>query len=574
MAWLGLGLVMAVLFYLQLGSYPLFDVDEPRYAEAAREMLARGNWITPYFNDVVRFDKPVMFYWLIAGSYKLFGINEFAARLVSAMAATGTVGLTAWAASRWGSPRWALMAGLMLASCLEVTGLARMSVTDMTLTLWLTGCSWCLLGTVLETPRWWVLAGVFSGLALLTKGPVGLVLPGAIVVVYSLLVGRFKATFTNGWFALGTLLAVAIAAPWYMAAGGENGMAFWNALVFHNVDRFSTVVSGHKQFPFFYPVVLIAGFLPWSVYLPATLAQWLPQFKTFWQQLKQNQASGSAELTAYLALYCLVWAVGVYGFFEASQTKLLTYILPMFPAIAVLVSGAFWQQATHPITHPKAASALSTSGVLLWLGLLLGGVFFINNMSQFMPREAREISGGFENVGAVLILLAGTGLSVLAILNRRWMGAIWAQSIAMAALVAFALYNIVPNVSQVAQGAMLRYAEVAQSAPLVTYGIVRPSLTFYARHRIAAFDLESRDQLWAHLAQQVVQAKKQHTSEKVYVVTKARLAGKLTRSMPTGWHMQVVESPAESGGVYTLLKLTYHQAKPLTGASAPLHPKR
>ena len=548
-AWLGLGLVMAVLFYLQLGSYPFFDVDEPRYAEAAREMLESGNWTTPFFNYVVRFDKPVLFYWLVAGSYKLFGINEFSARLVSALAATGTVGVSAWAVSRWGHPTWGLLTGLILASCLEITGLSRMSVTDMTLTFWLTGCFWCLMGAVIETPRWWVLAGIFSGLALLTKGPVGLVLPGSIVMLYSFLVGRFKATFLNAWFLLGTVFAVAIAAPWYWAAGVENGMAFWNALVFHNVSRFSSVVSGHKQFPFFYPVVLAVGFLPWSAYLPAALGHWAKQLVSFWQN-SRRQHDSLPTLTGYLAMYAVVWAVGVYGFFELSHTKLLTYILPLFPAVATLVAGAFYQK----IGSEKTSTPLSVSGILLWLVMLLGGIFFINNMSQFMPREARAVVGGFENVTVVLILLMGTGASVMAILNRRWQGAVWTQSITMAVLVAFAMNAVVPNVSQVAQGAMLHYADVAKSSPLVTYGIVRPSLTFYTQKRVEAFDRNDREGLWKHFSSQL------STGQKAYVVTKTRLVDKLTRSTPAGWHLIPAEGVTESDSVYTLLKAT--KAKP------------
>jgi 4-amino-4-deoxy-L-arabinose transferase-like glycosyltransferase len=312
-----------LLFFYRLGGYPLFDPDEPRYAETARQMIEHGHWITPWFNDAIRLDKPVLFYWMVAGAYRLLGVSEFSARFCSAATATLTVLMTYGFARHVLSRRAGLFSAVILATSLLFVGVGRMAITDMTLTAWMTGATLCLFLTLRRSPGWWAGFGVFAGLGLLTKGPVGLVVPLGIFSIYSLLIvlsgdrDSVRQAWLTRWTPLGPLLALAIALPWYLLAWRENGPIFWDALFLHNVTRYSAVVSGHQQPGWYYAAVLLAGFMPWTPWLPAALAR-------LWRQARadhrQRVARGDAGYR--LALYAATWAVFVFLFFSVAQSRL------------------------------------------------------------------------------------------------------------------------------------------------------------------------------------------------------------------------------------------------------------
>lgn len=526
------------LFFFHLGSYSLFDMDEPRYAEAAREMVESGNWITPTFNYDLRFDKPVFFYWLIAIAYKLFGVSEFSARLFSAISASMMVLLTYGFARFWVSPRFGLLSALVLATSMEVIGLARMSVTDMTLSFFMTATTLTLFLVAHHSRKWWLVAGILSGLAVLTKGPVGIVVPGAILVLYAMVTGRLKHCFFTPWFAAALAACVAVAIPWYILAYLENGKIFLDALFLHNFTRYSDVVSGHDQPWYFYSLVLIAGFLPWSVFLPASLTYWFKQLKT-----KGAFLSGDTPMLANMVLFAALWAVFVFVFFSVAQTKLLTYILPMFPALALLM-GATFEQATREQEEKKGSGltkALTWSAAALCLIFLVVGGLFCIKMSMFLPREAKHISQNPENYIAVILLILGTALAVWMLTRKKVVMAIASQSVTMVALTAVALSGIVPHINQATQGSMISFLEKAGESPLITYEITRPSLTYYARKKIIHVPKHDRATLVSLL--------KAHAS--FYVITKNSFLEELSKARPEQSDLKLLEQ----GPRYSLLML-------------------
>ena len=260
------------LYFFRLGSTTLIDVDEPRYAEAAREMLLSGNWITPYFNWELRFDKPIFCYWLIALCYKAFGVNEFAARFPSAVMATLTVLATSWFGARTVGKQFGWMAALVTATCIEFLALGRMSVTDMTLCYFMTLTTLALYLGISENSKWFWPAGIAAGLGILTKGPVALVVPGAVALLYALLTKQAPKLFKNRhfWLALGLMLL--LITPWYVAAYLQNGQQFITEFFFkHNVSRYTATVSGHYQPWYFYFIVVLVGSLPWTPLLLVAL---------------------------------------------------------------------------------------------------------------------------------------------------------------------------------------------------------------------------------------------------------------------------------------------------------------
>jgi 4-amino-4-deoxy-L-arabinose transferase-like glycosyltransferase len=531
-------LFVFIMFFYRLGSYPLFDLDEPRYAEAAREMLEKGNWITPYFNYELRFDKPILFYWLVAWAYKIFGMSEFSARFFSAVAATLIVLMLYLFGRHWISKRAGFFASLILATCLMFIGIARMSITDMTLTCWMTGALLCLFMAAHQNLKWWLGAGIFAGLAVLTKGPVGLVVPGGIFCVYTLLIGDFKRCLLNRWMPMAAGLCLAIALPWYYLAYQENGKIFLDALVKHNVTRYSDTVSGHKQPVYFYIVVLLAGFMPWTFYLPASLKRLCGHFRHAHSAYVQNRDSGYL-----IALYAFVWVVFVLLFFTFGHTKLLTYILPIFPALALLV-GETWAaeslESVNTSVKPKR-QFLWPSWLLLGV-VLAGGLLFIFNMQTLLPREAQGISANGYNILVVSLMVLGCGLTVWLLARKKTAMALLAQSATMALVLVFSLQGIIPNVSQATQGVMMEFLQKSGQEPLLLYEIQRPSLTFYGKRKVPRFVEEDRPVLLQEL----------HRNKRTFVITKTDYVPDFNRLLPRSLAPRILEK----GPVYSLLSVS------------------
>ncbi len=534
-------LFCAVVFFFKLGSYPLFDLDEPRYAEAAREMLERHNWITPYFNYEVRFEKPVFFYWLIALAYQLFGLSEFSARFFSAVTASATVGMIYAFGRHFISRQFGLYAALILASSVLFIGIARMSITDMTLACFMTGTTLCLFVAAHRNLKWWLAAGVIAGLGILTKGPVALIIPGAIFTLYTLVIGQFKRCLLNRWMPLAILIALFIAAPWYWAIYQENGPIFIESQFMNNVTRYSDVVSGHKQPPYFYTLVLLAGFLPWTAYLPAALRNLWQSFRTNHQQLVDQQA-----FHYLIPLYGLVWTCFVFGFFSLGSTKLLTYILPLFPALA-LMTASVWHPLSQSSTQKSNTSWrwMLIPSLILPLSTLIGGSVFISNMEKLLPREAAGIEANGYNVAAVLVLLGGSVATSWLLSRKKAKQALFVQTSTIFLLVMVALQGIVPNISQAAQSVMMNYLQKTNGQPLILYEIQRTSLTFYGKRRIPRFVEEQAPALLAEL--------QQHPQS--FIITKNEHLNTLRPLIPHALELTVVENDR----VYSLLSVRKRQ---------------
>ena len=338
-------LLAGTLFFFRLGTPGLFDADEPAYAQAAREMVETRDWITPHFNGRPRFDKPILFYWLISLSYRVFGVTEFAVRFWSALAAVVLVGVVAWTAGRWLGPPADLWAGLAFTTNLLTAVLARAAVTDMLLTLFVTLA--ILAGLeALGAPSppdegrdpekasgvgWAVLAWGAVGLAVLVKGPVGLLIPamalGGMLFVLREVGGGLRRLVP--W--QGPALFGAITFPWYALVLAANGWAFVEGFVIkHHLTRYTGVVSSHAGPIWFYLPVVLIGFFPWSGFLP----------RAVWQAgmvARRREVRWPADR---LLITSACWVIGVFLFFSLARTKLPSYLFPAFPAMALLVGAS------------------------------------------------------------------------------------------------------------------------------------------------------------------------------------------------------------------------------------------
>ena len=329
-----LGLVCAVLFGLRLGSSPLPNPDESRYAEIPREMLATGDWVTPRLNGVNYFEKPPLVYWLVAASQKVFGPGEWAARAVPALFALGGVLLTYGAARRLHGRNAGLAAGLILATSLLYFALARILLLDMVVSVLMSTALFCFILGVQEPAgarRRWLFYALYASMALatLTKGLIGFLVTGAVMFLWLLVCNQWHR-LRPLYLPTGALLFLALAAPWHVLAALHNPTWVHRYFVYEHWERFtSTAASRPGPWWYFVPVALL-GLFPWTGFLWGALRAAL---RGGWAARKENAN----------AWFLVIWAAFIFLFFSKSHSKLPPYILPVFPPLAVLL-GAWLAQ--------------------------------------------------------------------------------------------------------------------------------------------------------------------------------------------------------------------------------------
>jgi 4-amino-4-deoxy-L-arabinose transferase-like glycosyltransferase len=352
--WLYVAVILVVaniLMFSYLGSQPLLDPDEPVYAETAREMLQVHDFISPRIYGDFWFDKPPMYYWLVAGAFKIFGIGEFSARFPSAFFAVGGAILVYLSGRKLFTERAGLLAALVLVTSLEYFYLGNAAVTDMTLTFSLTAALLSFLHR-----KYYLLYG-FAALAVVTKGPVAIFFCGVIIGLYLVLTGNLKTMKRMKLVSGGALFAV-IALPWYVAMYSLHGMAFIDTFLgFHNVTRFLQPEHVSGAIWYYYIPVLFLGFFPWTAFLA----------QAFFAGLKEK---GEHRHTC---VFLVIWASVVFLFFSISQTKLVSYILPMYPPLAILV-GYYFDKAWTEKRHQALKWSAISFGVVV--SFLIAGLFY------------------------------------------------------------------------------------------------------------------------------------------------------------------------------------------------------
>jgi 4-amino-4-deoxy-L-arabinose transferase-like glycosyltransferase len=502
-------LLSAVLFFFKLGTPGLFDADEPAYAGAVREMLERGDWVTPYFNGQPRFDKPILFYWLILLSYRIFGITEFAVRFWSALAGLGLVVLLWRAARRWVSGEAALWTGVAFSTNLLTALLARAAVTDMLLTSFVTAA--ILAGLrALEEPESgnrWPARGMWAAMALavLVKGPVGLLIPAMALGGCLVVLREVRAGLRRLFLWEGPVLLLAIAAPWYALALSANGWAFIEGFVIkHHVTRYTGVISSHAGPLWFYLPVVLAGFFPWSGFLPTAL----------WRAAQAARSRQATTAGDRLAVASLCWLGGLFVFFSLAGTKLPSYLFPAFPAMALLVGSTIADEKltmkNRSITEsvgrfsifncpfsiaaelsiPRWIACLTPWLIGLIGGVLAAGLFLLPLVFDRLRPAARGVLDGVASPtglswGLGGLLLVGVGAALLA--RGRWRPVLLTAT--MSGLILAAAGLVAPTAHGILQGALREFSQEAgrilrPGDPVVVYGLNAPSVVFYADRRV------------------------------------------------------------------------------------------
>lgn len=465
---LGSLLLFVVLFW-RLGSSTFWDPDEAHYAETTREMITRHDWLAPYYNDTPFFDKPPLFHMLQATAMSAFGETEFAARVVPAVAALALIAMTGWVGVVLVSAETGAVAAVLLAMSPGVFGLARYAILDTLFTLFVFGgASLLAVAALRDRPRLQYPGYVMLALAVLTKGPVALVLCGLALAIASIASADARRRLLALRWVVGLALILLIAAPWFVYMYRRFGDAFVQGYILdENLRLFASSRFANQPGAWFYFQILAAGLLPWTGLLIGRL---LDAAGALWRGRRLDT----------LEVLLWAWTASVVGFFTLSTFKLDHYVFPAAPALCLLCARAWSDVRTDKPAGSNAGARLGlhSVGPLLVVVGLGAGVFLIARLE--LPRAAVIVPAAVTFAGALLTMRVNvSGGNPPAI---PWI-VIIAMTITYAGLVGFVMpaleqRKVVPDVARWVSAR-------AHDERIATYGLNRwePAFRFYVdRH--------------------------------------------------------------------------------------------
>lgn len=391
-------LLSFLTFFLGLGRQAITDTDEAFYAEAAREMVEGGDWLTPHFNYEDRWQKPVLYYWLAAGTYALTGPSEWSARFPSALSGLALVLLTWLSARRLAGDAAAFLAGLIVASSYGYFAMARLALPDLPLALLVTCTIW------LALEQRWAMAGIAAGLGFLMKGPIALLIP--LLVVVPILWREQGVTFLRRlpWRAVmfGLLLFAIVGLPWYIAMTLTHGTAYLRSFfIADNLERFATTRYNDLRSVLFYVPIVIGGVMPWSIYLLV-----LP-----WERaiavVRRREWLNADEWRL------LIWMLAPLIFFTVSIGKQPRYVLPVLPPLAILLARSIAAR----ISDARPGDSSRGLRVATWL---TAAMFLVLAVLLFRARVLFVDAFPLLTIGGVVALAVAALATAWIAASRSW----------------------------------------------------------------------------------------------------------------------------------------------------------
>ena len=493
---LALLIVASLAIFAGLGNGTFWEPDEPRFAEATRQMFARGDFVTPYLNGVPRFEKPILFYWAQAAAFTVFGDNEFAARLPSAVAGVGIILVLYLLGVEVASRRAAFVAALVMSTMFRFVTFARIGLTDVPVMFFIVAALYGFVRSVQPasgsdhqwapasgerrrgpasagpSAAWALSAWACIGLGVLTKGPVGL-LPVAIWAMYGA-VSRNWSVFARTRPLTGAAIALAIVLPWYVVMVLQHGRAFTDFALGHEiVERMLSEKSfGAPARGFFYYFKIWPGdAAPWSALFVASIG-WIA-----WRWSSLDRAARQA------VIFAAVWFIAVFLVFSLSRSKVPHYVLPAYPAAALLIGvfvdrladtrdDALWWSV--PMAVIAVASLLAAAATGLFLDVLAPG-----------DTTVKWLVPGVFGIGAAAIAAATW--------RRRLVPAMYALTCMLATVFGLIAAFVVPRIIEPFKPMPVLARQASEfsrsDAPiglLGRYGL--SSLIYYSRHQVVALD--------------------------------------------------------------------------------------
>ena len=458
-------LAACTLFYIVfIHSYILLTPDEGRYAGIAQEMLRHHQWITPKQDGNTFLDKPILVYWLEIFSMKAFGITEFAARFVPMCFGILGVGLIYIAGRALFNRRTAIVASFILMTSPLYFFEAHYTNMDEGIAVLLSGALWfAIMGLELKPglarkAYFWV-AYVFAALAILTKGLMGIVFPIMIIGMWTLILHEWRQLKHMSLFS-GLIIILLLVSPWYFMAEYQTHAFFRYFFVVQQFDRFSGNHFNMHNPIYYYPLIVLAGMLPWSVFIPQTL---LDQCK----RLRHLR-------TASKEWYLILWTVLILVFFSIPASKISSYILPIFPPLAMLIARYFdlhWQQL-----FARRSTRISLWALAILITACIVAIFFLPQHLIHSGKAPTVFIVSFA-LSLVLTLFLGAKLRWLRTSFTRYCSFMIIASMAIFTLTYSSLHYYVPSTDK--QAAQFIKSHLNKNGIVVSYMNYDGDLPFY-----------------------------------------------------------------------------------------------
>lgn len=475
--WLLLAGFCGFLFFFGLAYFGLVGADEPRYAQVAREMLARHDWITPTLGGKPWLEKPPLYYWQAMLAYRVFGVSDWAARLPSALDATLMV-VAIYLFLRRFRPGFHLDGALMTASAAGVIGFARAASTDMPLAATFTIAllawyAWQESGSK-SYLSWFY---VFLGLGMLAKGPVAPALAAVIILIFAVAKGDHQLIWRTLWMP-GILLFCLVGLPWYVAAQMRNPEFFRVFVLEHNLARFRTDLYHHREpFWFYLPVVLL-GLVPWTMFVVEAL---LESIRRWWAEEREMVRSEDA-----FSAFLMIWLIVPMLFFSISASKLPGYIVPALPAGTLLLAEYVRRHASDS-QRPRILPIVLHSILAAFLvvpALMLQYIVFQHRLPWGRAAAISSIFATVLAIGMVVSLYRQSGLRVVRFVTLVPIVLALSAALRIGAPALDATLSARPLASEISK-------MENQTLPLAVLGVSRETqygLQFYRNQAIARYE--------------------------------------------------------------------------------------
>jgi 4-amino-4-deoxy-L-arabinose transferase-like glycosyltransferase len=459
------------VFLVALGANSIWDHNEAFYVETPRQMILRGDYITPYFNDATRLNKPVLSYWIVAGLYHLFGVSVTAERLGIAVGALVIMAAAFMTGRALRSTTTGLLAVLVVATAPRVVMHSRRIFIDVYITAFMSlTLAFFVLAERYPHHRRKALVAMYTciGLGMLTKGPIALVLPAAIAAVWFTMERRWSA-LRSLMLPAGALITLTIVAPWYIALYFRHG---WEPIagffLGENVDRYLTPMADDRRSFLFYVQVLLTDLFPWAPLALVPLA-------TAWRRPQPAHAGADTAALRRL-LWC--WTLVIVGAFSLSATKQDLYILPITVAVAVLIADLLVTTGFGVSSRVVRWLIFGTGGLTTGAGLAIGALF---------SSGVYALSGG--SMASAVLVVGGAVVAAASAWRRMTFAAV-----ALAAT--FGLFNyvfvmrVLPSVERFKPSPLFAATIAQNGAPhdrVGSYDYMLSSLVYYAARPVAQF---------------------------------------------------------------------------------------
>ena len=466
-----------------LGGPALWDMDEGVNAECSREMMESGTWVVPTFNWELRSAKPVLLYWLQRASYNAFGVSEWSARFPAALLAVGSVLLTYQLGRRMFDADIGLLAGVALASTVQFAMLSHAATPDAPLIFFTIATFYGVwVGHENGGRGWFILPAIPCGLAVLTKGPVGLVVPGAAFVAY--FAWNREARRILDWRLLaGVLVYGLVTVPWVAFVAAETrGAWLVKFLKNENLDRMTTAQENHAGPVYFYAVCVLVFAAPWSSVIALTLYHAA--------RATRRAADGTLPRGARATRFLLAWVAAYFVPFSLVATKLPNSVAPLYPALALLTAWFLASYARRAVSPPRWVLAVACAGVAL-TGLGLAAGFLLASGVVPLHLKGLRVFPGLERCAPIgLIPLAAAAAMARAVRRddrRPFVAALAVAAVGVVGLVAaFAVLPVdarkAPKTLVFAGGAYQPERDIRLAT--LEYSADNQSLVFYAERRV------------------------------------------------------------------------------------------